>query len=300
MSGYLLSEEHFTALKEYIGFLNDLPVALEEIGRFSGIYRNQGHQLLTPPNAQSLADAALGNKLAWQALMQTISSLGESSAGVLKDSRRFIDEFRHFTQGDGARRKTIDSIDPQRFTLTKSPVWAAQPARDVIDLMRELCRRLYRCASLINAFQRALTTIGASVHGIFVRFIDSLSLPLCSCDGPIPKIEAYYAIGKIGLPNLQYQPGTAYSQNERMEFARDHLAHLRRIRIKTSTAVDCLNDFCHVWQKLLTHAQVQLQNNHLSSSWSRSNRLLTFVDDPLNNVKDMSDRLIRMSRKFQA
>jgi hypothetical protein len=300
MSGYLLSEDHFTDLKEYMDFLNALPAALEEIDRFSGVYRSQGHQLLTPPNAKSLADAARGSKLAWLAVKQIMPLLGKSSAMVLEDARCFISEFREITQGEGGRRKTIDCINPNAFTLAKSPVWKGQSASDLIDLMRELDNRLYRCASLINEFRRTLTLIGASVHGIFVRFIDSLSLPVCNCDDPIPKIEAYYLLGKIGLPNLPYQPDKAYSQNERVEFAREHLAHLRGIRIRTSTAVHCLSDFCHVWQKLLTHAQGQLQNNNPLSSWSRCNRFLSFVEAPLHNVKDMSDCLLQMSRKFQA
>jgi hypothetical protein len=299
MKGYLLSAEHFIALKDYISFLNSLPSALEEIRRFSESFARSGHQLVTPPNAELLAQAARGNRLAWLALQEATPLLGRSSVTALKSTQYFIDEFRIFTQGSEGRRQKIDAIDPLRFDLANFPEWTKAPPANVIDLMRELDARLLRCESAINTFRRAFAPIGVSLHGIFVRFIESLSIALCSCDGPIAKIEAYYTLGKIGLPNLQYQPNEAYSQSERLAFAREHLAQLRSMRARAANAVDCLNDYCYGMQQFLAHARRQLQNNHPLSSWSRSNLLLTFTETPLKDFKFMSDDLLLMAQKLK-
>lgn len=300
MLDYLLEEKNFTSLKEYIEFLDSLPLALEEIRRFSESFQRQGHQMVAPPDAKMLAQAATSNKLAWKALKVAIPALGHSSAKALNDACRFIDEFRDITPDPEGLRAKITSIDPQYFSLGKVTEWSAGPPKDVIDLMKELCNRLYLCENAIAAFKRAVIPIGATLHGIFVRFIESISIDLCSCDGPMPKIEAYYTLGRIGLPGMQYDPRQSYSEAQRLDYARAHLMQLRSMRIKAASAVDNLNDFCYRLQHHLTRARRMLQASHPLSTWSRSNGMLTLAEGSLNEVKDMSDSLLLMARKLKA
>ena len=297
MHGYLLDEKNFIALKSYINFLSSLPVTLTEIQRFSESFQRQGHRMITPPNAVMLAQAARTNDLAWQSLKVAVPSLGQSCAKALADAQGFIDEFRDTTKLISGRA-LVSSIDPARFSIFKSLPWSVVAAVDVISLLRELDRRLSQCAAGIAQFKQAVNTVGGTLHSIFVRFIESLSIDLCSCDGPISKIEAYYTLGRIGLPGMQYNPGGSYSHEQRVEYARAHLSNLRSMRSNTACAVDNLNDFCYRLVQLIEHARRQLQANHPRSSVDRCHGLFSIAEVGLSEVRDMSEDLILISGKL--
>ncbi|MHC8290581.1 hypothetical protein ACYZUD_28000 [Pseudomonas sp. XS1P51] len=295
MLNYLLNEEDFHSLKKYIDFLSDLPPALKVVEGFTESVRRQGHKMITPPNAQMLAQAAMANACAWRAIKIAMPMMGVGTREVLRDTHIFIDEFRAITKGVEDRRSKLISLDIKRFSLSSSPRWGSSPPRDVIDLMRALFDGLRQCERSILEFRAAVTSIGNTLHSIFVRFIESLMLGLCSCDGPIPKIEAYYTLGKFGLPGMRYDPQQPYSETERLAKAREHIAHLRNMRIRASCAVDNLTDFCYRLQYLLADARRELQTNHPAQTLVRSNVTLILVSESLVEVKYMSESLTKIS-----
>ena len=297
MLDYLLEERNFVSLKEYIDFLGDLPPVLKEIQEFSDYYSRQ-HVMLTPPNSRMLVQAAMGNESAWQSIKVALPVMGKLSGSAVLDTRTFIEEFHRLAKTIGDHRSKINSLDIKGFSLTRSSVWGTTPPRDVIDLMRELWNRLSRCESAILSFRSAVTAIGETLHRIFVRFIDSLTLALCSCDGPIPKIEAYYTIRKLGLPGMQYDPELGHSYQARLEQAREHVARLKNMRIRTACAVDNLTDFCYRLQYFLADARSELQANHPMRALSRSGVGLTITEKSLVEVKEMSEQLMKMSLKL--
>jgi hypothetical protein len=294
---YLLEERNFTALKEYIDFLDNLPPVLREIQGFTESYSRQ-HAILTPPNSRMLIQTAKGNTNAWQGIRIAIPTMGEVSGKAVLDTRTFIEEFHSLSKTFVDRRLKINSLDIKGFSLTRSSGWGNAPPKDVIDLMRELWNRLNQCESAIMRFRSAVTAIGETLHSIFVRFIESLTLALCSCDAPIPKIEAYYTIRKLGLPGMQYDPELGHSEQARLEQARDHVTRLKNMRIRANSAVDNLTDFCYRLQYFLADARSELQANHPARSLSRSGTGLTMTDRSLVEVKEMSGQLMKMSRKL--
>ncbi|MGF6200514.1 hypothetical protein [Pseudomonas laurylsulfatiphila] len=298
MQNYLLDEDGFDSLKNYIGFLGSLSPALEEIKKYTELIARSGHKMLLPPDALLLIKAGEANNLAWQAIKTSVPMLGHACRRSIADARLFIDEFRVLTQGEQGLRLKIADIDPMKFTLAKSPGWDAGMPGDVGDLMFEVGRRLAQSEAVIQAFKQAVISIGTTLHNIFVRFIESLSIHLCSCHEPITKIESYYAVGKIDLPGMEHDPNRYYSQEERKQNARQYLVRLNNMRTTAASAVDNLTDFCYRYQYLLALSQCKLTSNHPRSTWARSNALLTMAEGPLLEVSDMSDQLLVMSRKF--
>lgn len=297
MLNYLLEERNFVSLKEYIDFLGNLPPVLEEIQIFSDAYSRQ-HVMLTPPNSQMLVQAAMENASAWQSIKAALPEIGRVSGEAVLDTRTFIEEFHRLTQALGNRRFKLHPLDIKDFSLTRSAEWGSTPPRDVIDLMNELWNRLNRCEGAILKFRSAVTAIGETLHSIFVRFIESLTLALCSCDDPIPKIEAYYTIRKLGLPGMQYDPELGHSEQARLEQAREHVARLKNMRIRTACAVDNLTDFCYRLQYFLADARSELQANHPMRTISRARVGLTMTDLSLVEVGAMSEQLMKMSRRL--
>ncbi|MCP1421185.1 hypothetical protein J3D47_005428 [Pseudomonas laurylsulfativorans] len=298
MQNYLLDEDGFDSLKRYIDFLGSLSPALKEITNYTALIARSGHKMLLPPDALLLEKAGQANNLAWQAIKISVPMLGSICRDSIVDARLFIDEFRALTQDEQVLRSKIADIDPMKFTLAKLPGWGAGMPGGVGDLMIEVGRRLAQSETAIKAFEQAVISIGTTLHNIFVRFIESLSIHLCSCHEPITKIESYYAVGKIDLPDMEHDPNRNYSQEERKQNARLYLARLNNIRASAASAVDNLTDFCYRLQYLLALSQSKLTNNHPSSTWARSNALLTMAEGPLLEVSDMSDQLLVMSGKL--
>lgn len=296
MLDYLLAEKNFATLKQYVDFLNELPEALGEINRFSDAIARTGHTLLPPPNAQALSQVALANALCWRAIGITVPLLGNTSARILHDVGSFISEFKAIVSVTQNRRLPISVIDPQQFTVVRSAGWGSAPRADVIDILRELDARLGSCQLAVSDFKSQVTRLAESIHGIFVRFIESLTMPLCSCDGPTPKIEVYYGLGRIGLPGMGYDPGQPYSEEQRQAMARAHVVRLFDLHRCASVAASNLGDFCYRWVYMLDEAKRTLRTHHAHQTMARAKASLPLVIGSLDEVKAMSEQLVQMAK----
>lgn len=296
MLDYLLAEKNFATLKQYVNFLNELPDALREINRFSDSIARTGHTLLRPPDAQALIQAGITNAQCWRAIGMTVPVLGETSARVLQEVSGFISEFKIIVSVAQNRRLPISQIDPKQFTVVKSIGWGNAPCADVIDVMRELHARLEHCQQAVAEFKAQVTLLAESIHGLFVRFIESLGMPLCSCDAPMPKIEAYYTLGHFGLPGMGYDPRQGYSGEQRVEIAKAHLVRLFTLHRQASTAANNLGDFCYRWVYMLEETKGTLQTAYPQQTMARAKASLPLVTGSLEEVKKMSEQLVQMAK----
>lgn len=295
MLSYVLNEEDFRSIKQYVDFLRDLPPALKVIEAFTDSIRRQGHQMLTPPDAQRLAQAAQGNALAWQAIHLSVPMIGRITADALRDTQLFIEEFRVLYNNAESGRLRLDGIGVRDFSYR----WNGTPSAHVIGLIRALIDSLQKTEQAILDFHAALTSIGVTLHGVFARFIESLMLDLCSCDKGSPKIEVYYGLGKVGLPGMQYDPQRPYSESERLANAREHMARLKSLRIHAFSAVNNLTDFCAVLRHYLAEAQLELQAIESAHTLVRTNVKLALVGASLVDVQPMIERLMKVSDNLQ-
>jgi hypothetical protein len=298
MLDYLLAEKNFATLKQYVNFLNELPDALREINRFSDSIARAGHTLVRPPNAEALIQAGITNAQCWRAIGVTVPVMGNTSARVLQEVCGFISEFKTIVSLTQNRRLPLSRIDPQQFTVVKSVGWGNAPCADVIDVMRELDSRLQHCHQSVAEFKAQVTILAESLHGLFVRFIESLTMPLCSCDGPISKIEAYYTLGRIGLPGMGYDPNQGYSEDQRLEFARAHIVRLFSLHRQASTAANNLGDFCYRWVYMLEEAKQTLRTSYPQQTMARAKASLPLVTGSLEELKTMSEQLVQMAKVF--
>lgn len=296
MLDYLLAEKNFADLKHYVDFLNELPSALLEINQFSTSIANAGHTLLPPPNAQALKQVALANAQCWRAIAITVPIVGSSSALVLRDVSNFIGEFQAIVSVTQNRRLEICTIHPEQFTVVKSANWGTAPHADVMDVLRELIARLGRCQSAVQDFKMQVGRLADSIHCIFVRFIESLTMPLCSCDAPGPKIEAYYTLGRISLPGMGYDPQQHYSEAQRLEMARAHVQRLFNLQRRASVAASNLSDFCYLWVHMLEEAKQTLRTHHAQQTMSRAKASLPLLTSSLEEVNEMSVQLVNMAK----
>lgn len=296
MLDYLLAEKNFATLKQYVNFLNELPDALREINRFSDSIARAGHTLLRPPDAQALIQAGITNAQCWRTIGITVLELGNTSARVLQEVIGFISEFKTIVSVTQNRRLPISQIDPQQFTVVKSVGWGNAPCANVIDVMRELDTRLEHCQQAVAKFKAQVTILAESIHGLFVRFIESLTMALCSCDGPTPKIEAYYTLGRIGLPGMGYDPNQWYSEEQRLEMARAHIGRLFNLHRQASTAANNLGDFCYRWVYMLEEVKRMLRTSYPQQTMARAKASLPLVTGSLEEVKTMSEQLVRMAK----
>lgn len=299
MAGYLLSEEDFNSLKVYISFLNELSPALKVIDEFTESIRRQGHQMLTPPDAHMLSQAAQGNAGSWQAIKLSIPMIGQVVGQAARDTQFFIEEFHIFSKGAVQVRTRVLDVDIGQFSLTTSHQWGGEFPGHIGDLLHALSNGLLSAEQAILLFTSAVTSIGITLHGIFMRFIESLTLGLCACDKTSSKIEAYYGLGKIGLPGMQYDPQRPYSEQERLANAREHIARLRSMHLYATSAVDNFTDFCYRLQYLLADARRELQADHPAQTLVRLGVRLNFVQDSLVEVGPMTDRLLEISKRLK-
>ncbi|MGX0888084.1 hypothetical protein AB7M22_000092 [Pseudomonas sp. ADAK2 TE3594] len=292
MLDYLLAQKNFVTLKEYVDFLNELPETLAEIKHLSDNIARSGHTMLPPPNAEALIETAMVNATHWRTITADVPVLGNVTAQTFEETYGFTQEFRQRTAGVSPK-SPVSELDATQFSVVKSRDWYLPPPADVIDVMRELWSRLERCKSGVSRFKEIVRSVGETIHSIFVRFIESIGLPLCQCHDPIPKIEAYYSQGRIGLPGMQFDPSRPYSQQERLGMAREHLARLSELYRRTTGAVNNLSDFCYRLTYILGEAQRDLQTNHPGQTVARANSSLRLVDFSLAEVKAMSDQLLQ-------
>lgn len=296
MLDYLLAEKNFVSLKQYVDLLNALPDVLAKIENFSDAFKRSGHSMLQPPNAQALIQAARANAANWQLIICTLPQLGALTARVVRDIDSFSQEFRQMAEDRAKRKLPLSAIDPGQFSVVKSPEWGGAPRANLIDVIRELALRLERCRQIAAQFKSTVRSVGETIHSIFVRFIESLSLPICACHGVNTKIEVYYALGRIGLPNMQYDPDEHYSEQQRLEMARDHLERLIGLYRGTGGAVNNLSDFCYRLTYILDEAERELVTSHPTQTVSRAKCSLSLVDHSILEVRSMSEQLIKMSK----
>ncbi|RON65083.1 hypothetical protein [Pseudomonas fluorescens] len=296
MLEYLLAPKNFAALKQYVKFLQDLPPALQEMIEFTDSFERQRHVMVPPPNVQSLRQAAQISEMCWRTIQVETPSLGSSFAQVLREIFGFIEEFQAIVANVDNRRKTIDTIDPRQFSLVRSPAWGNAPVESIIDVLREMDRRLERYRGLVLNFKTQVTRLAESIHSIFVRFIECLTMPICACDKPTPKIEAYYSLGKIGLPGTTYEPGRLYSQEERIAQSKEHVEFLFNLRRRAASGANNLTDFCYRMSCMLDEAQQMLRSHYPAMTMERAESALPMLKGPLNNVQSMSEQLGKMTR----
>lgn len=301
MFDYLLDEKNFSSLNEYIRFLNDLPATLNEIQRFSQSFQRKGHLMMTPPSARLLTQAATANALCWRAIQITVPQLAFASGTVVTQVSTFLDEFREQlrkTHGP-ARRMALKDIDPRLFTPAGSNSSGTNRPPDVVVIMRSLVQRLEACERASAQFKAQIVQIAQTIHSIFVRFIESLSLRLCICDGPISKIEAYYSLGKFELPGMKYDPQGGHSEQQRMAKAREHLQALSGMYARATSAANNLGDFCHRMNFYLNAVRTELVLNDRQQTMIRANLSLATIVQPIEELRTMSRGLQRMSLKLR-
>ncbi|WP_332767969.1 hypothetical protein [Pseudomonas koreensis] len=296
MLEYLLADKNFAALKQYVKFLQDLPPALQEMTDFSKSFERQGHTMLSPPNIQSLRQAAQANEACWLAIQVATPLLGSNSVRLLRDVFGFLEEFQVIVSNADNRREAIVSIDPRQFSLVRSPGWGNAPAGSIIDVLREIDRRLEQYRGTVLNFKNLVTGLAESIHSIFVRFIECLTMPICACDEPVAKIEVYYGLGKIGLPGTTYVPGRPYSQEERIALSKEHVDFLFSLRRRAASAANNLSDFCFRMTWMLDEAKQMLRSHYPTMTMARARSTLPMLKGPLNDVQSMSDQLVKMTR----
>lgn len=297
MLDYLLAEKNFVSLKQYVDLLNALPDVLAKIENFSDAFKLSGHSMLQPPNAQALIRTARANAANWQLIICTMPQLGALTARVARDIDSFSQEFRQMAEDHTKRKLPLSAIDPGQFSVVKSPEWGGAPRADLIEVIRELALRLERCRQITAQFKSTVRNVGETIHSVFVRFIESLGLPTCTCHGVNTKIEVYYGLGRIGLPNMQYDPNEDYSEQQRLEMARDHFERLIGLYRSTGGAVNNLSDFCYRLTYILDEAWRELATSHPAQTVSRAKHTFSLVDDSILEVKSMSEQLIQMSKQ---
>ncbi|RON37703.1 hypothetical protein BK666_31240 [Pseudomonas frederiksbergensis] len=300
MFDYLLAEKNFVSIRQYKDFLNDLGPALAQIQSFSDLIARQGHQLLVPPDARALGFAAKDSLASWQGIKASIDALGHAIPWVVQDLNVFLAEFAAINDEGWDRRTSIVRIDPQRFSIVTSGNWTGSPPVDVLDIMQMFLFRLGMCERTVEQLRTSVRTLTENTHGLFLRFIESLKLRLCSCDGPISKIEAYYTLGRLGLPGMQYDPNDSYSEEQRRELAKQHIVHLETLHAQSTGSANNLGDFCFRLMRFIEDARRELLSNHDLQTLPRAKLSMRMMDYSLTEVREMSTQLTIMARKLNA
>ena len=302
MSDYLLDAKDFASLREYMSFLSDLPGALAEIKRFSDDFQRSGHVLMTPPDAQALTRAAIANEGRWRAIAMVVPSLSTMGCQLVAQTATFLAELEQVAQGatGPARRQPLGTVDPLRFTPINAGSQGTNRPPDVLYLINNLCLRLNQCAKVTAHFKSLIVEVSQTIHRIFVRFIESLALRLCVCDAPVSKIEAYYSLGRIALPNMQYDPAQQHSQAQRRAKANEHLKVLNGLYARAISAGNNFADFCHRMNYFLVCMKDELQSNDQHCSLRRARSSMAQLAYPLEELSQMVDALIDMSARLKA
>ncbi|MGY2438810.1 hypothetical protein [Pseudomonas sp. SDO52101_S400] len=296
MLDYLLAEKNFVSLKHYIDLMNALPDVLAQVEKFSASFERSGHQMLRSPDAEALRQVAVANACSWQVILMMLPQLGALTAQTVQDLETFSREFRQMSADPVNRKRPLSQIDPQQFSIVRSPGWAAPP-RDMMDVMREMDARLERCKQSVMQFKETARDVGETVHSIFVRFIECLGLPICACHDVGIKIEVYYALGRLGLPNMQYNPEDQYSEEQRRQIARDHLDRLNGLRRTTGSAVNNLSDFCYRMAYMLNEAGRELGRSFPAQKLETARYSWNLVRESISEVQSMSEQLIELSKR---
>ncbi|WP_338474245.1 hypothetical protein V3H56_03940 [Pseudomonas sp. MS646] len=302
MVDFLLDEKHFSALGEYIGFLSDLPCSLAEIEQFSGLFRRSGHVLLTPPDAQALTRAATDNQNRWNAIVCVVPSLGFMVHRLVEKTATFVAEFEQVARDAmlATDPPLLGDLDPSRFSPVNVGAQGSNRTASVMQLIDNLCRRLDECAAAGARLKALIVSVSQTIHSLFVRFIDSLTLRLCACHGPVPKIEVYYALGRISLPGMQYDAGAQHSQAQRKALAQAHLKALNGLYVRSTSAANNIADLCHRLGYFLTQVKLELQTHDRQQSLRRARTSFAQLAYPLAQLRAMAHALRAMPLRVEA
>jgi len=298
MFDFLLDEKNFSSLKEYIDFLSGLPDALKEIEQFSDVFRRSGHLLLAPPDAQALTRTAITNKNNWRAIVAVVPSLGAMGRQLVGQISIFVREFEQVAR-ETPTRQSLGNLDPSRFTPVNFGPMGSNRTSDLMQLLGNLVLRLEECATAVARLKALVVDVSQTIHSIFVRFIDTLTLRLCSCHGPDSKIEIYYALGRICLPHMQFDPDAYYSQQQRRAKAREHLEVLRMLYVRATSAGNNIADVCHRMGYFLEQVKVELQVNDRQQSLRRAQTSFAQLAHPLRELDGMAGALVALSYRLE-
>ncbi|MBT2338676.1 MULTISPECIES: hypothetical protein [Pseudomonas] len=298
MGDFLWDEKSFSALSEYIRFLSDLPDTLVEIEHFSSVFRRSGHVLLPPPDAQALTRAATDNEGRWRAIVGLVPSLGFVGHRVAEQTATFVREFEQVAQ-DARQPALLGGVDPSRFTPVNFGGRGSNCTWDLMQLIDNLCRWLDQCAELVARLKTWVAAVSQTVHGLFARFIELLTLRLCTCHGPDPRIEIYYVLGRIILPSMHYDPGRHYSEAQRKALARAHLQALRGLYVRSTSAGNNIADLCHRMGYFLTQVKRELQTNDRHQRLRRARTSFSQLAYPLAQLNEMAHALGSTSLRLE-
>lgn len=233
MFGFLLQQRHFGYLKCYLDFLVLLPPFLDKMKSISGVWVQQGHALVTPPDTDKLVILSSFSTNYLRALTERLQELDRKCDSVIADLNVLAEELRlaiENTPGDGLRLP-INSLDHRRFTLFSSEEFIGMPPTDVDGLLHELALRLMYLGADVGEVKDLVRELNLDIHNIFANFIQVLSLDMCRCHGGRSKLEVYHASGEVMLPGMR---GVA---------PKEQVYELEKIYRRASSAINNINDF---------------------------------------------------------
>jgi hypothetical protein len=97
---------------------------------------------------------------------------------------------------------------------------------------------------------------------------------------------------------MNYDPGQPYSQTQRQEMSRAHMGRLDDLYRQASVAASNLGDFCYRWTYMLDEIKRLLATHHPHQTMMRAKTSLPIITGSLEDVKSMSDQLLKMARFF--
>lgn len=233
MFGFLLQRHHFVYLKNYLDFLVLLPPVLDLMKNASTTWRQQGHTLVTPPDATRLKVLSSFSVGYLSRLAGEIQQLDRQCDKVISDVSTFFEELRTAiknTPGKGMQMP-INSLDHRKFTLFASDNFIALPPTNVDELLHELALRLIYLGSDVGEVKNQVRELHLDIHTLFFNFIDTLKLDMCRCHSGQTKLDNYNVRGEVFLPGMKQMAPKA------------QLMELEKIYRQASSAINNMNDF---------------------------------------------------------
>ena len=233
MFGFLLQRHHFVYLKNYLDFLALLPPVLDLMKNASATWGQQGHTLVTPPDAKKLKVLSSFSAGYLSRLTDEVQQLDRQCDSVISDVNVFFEELRAAIKdapGQGVRMP-VNSLDHRKFTLFASDRFIALPPTNVDGLLHELALRLIYLGSDVGEVKSQMRELNLDIHNIFFNFIDTLASDMCVCHRGQTKLDNYNFRGEVFLPGMEQMTPKA------------QLVELEKIYRQASSAINNMNDF---------------------------------------------------------
>ncbi|QAY82572.1 hypothetical protein [Pseudomonas arsenicoxydans] len=233
MFGFLLQRHHFVYLKNYLDFLVLLPPVLELMKNASVTWRQQGHTLVTPPDATRLKVLSSFSVGYLSRLAGEIQQLDRQCDNVISAVNIFFEELRAAIRNAPGKgmQMPVNSLDHRKFTLFASDKFIALPPTNVDGLLHELALRLIYLGSDVGEVKNQVRELHLDIHTIFFNFIDTLALDMCRCHRGQTKLDNYNFRGGVFLPGMKQMTPKA------------QLVDLEKIYRQASSAINNMNDF---------------------------------------------------------